>query len=134
MKKFLTNYYAIIMALLFIIYNVILRKLITSGILYQVFMIILIIFNAIILIRYRKSIKYKPLVIVIFFITLSFSKSVLQCIFNVSNICILIATGFLEGKSIKIIVILIPIYLVITWFRFLVLLSAFVLACNQRFK
>lgn len=69
MKKFLVNYYAVIMMALFIIYNLIFKNLKIGGMLYQIFMIILIIVNIIVLIIFRRNIKNKSLVILVYEIT-----------------------------------------------------------------
>ena len=70
MKKYLTNYYAIIMMILFIIYNLFLENLEISGFLYELIMSNLIIFNIIFLIKNRRDIKLSSLIIIIYFIYL----------------------------------------------------------------
>ena len=67
MKKIIIDYYALIMMILFIIYNIILKDLKIGGLLYQIFMIALIVLNIIILIKFRKRIKLKGLIIVVYF-------------------------------------------------------------------
>ena len=111
MKKNIIDYYALVMMILFIIYNIILRDLKVGGLLYQVFMIFLIILNIILLIKFRKRIKFKGLIIVIyFFIWFLFSKNALQCFFAISNMIILITIGFMESNFIKVISILITLF------------------------
>ena len=111
MKRNIIDYYALIMMILFIIYNIILKNLKISGLLYQIFMIVLIFLNIIILIKFRKRIKLKGLIIVIyFFICLLFSKNALQCFFAISNMITLVAIGFMESNFIKVISILITIF------------------------
>ena len=65
MKKII-NYYPLIMMIIFIIYNTILENIKIGGVVYNVFMIIMIIINAFILILFRKSIKLKGLIITIY--------------------------------------------------------------------
>lgn len=57
MKKNLINYYAIIILVLYLIYNIALNSLKIGGILYQIIMIVIILVNTIILIVFRKDIK-----------------------------------------------------------------------------
>ena len=56
MRKNFINYYALVMLVLFIIYNLFLESLKIYGLLYQIFMFVMIIVNAIILIIFRKKI------------------------------------------------------------------------------
>ena len=114
MKKIIIDYYALIMMILFIIYNIILKDLKIGGLLYQIFMIALIVLNIIILIKFRKRIKLKGLIIVVyFFIWFLFSKNALQCCFGITNIFTLIAIGFMESNFIKVISVLITLFFVV---------------------
>lgn len=114
MKKNIVDYYALIMMILFIIYNIILKDLKIGGLLYQIFMISLIVLNITILIKFRKRIKLKGLIIIVyFFIWFIFSKNALQCFFAISNMVILIAIGFMESNFIKVLSILIGLFFVI---------------------
>jgi len=113
MKKKLIDYYAVIMMILFIVYNLVLENLKIVGLLYKVFMFLLIIINAIILVVFRKKIKYKSIVIIIYFFTMMISKNSLQFFFDLSNIIILCITGFIESHLIKVISLLITIFLFI---------------------
>ena len=63
MRKNFIDYYALVMLVLFIIYNLFLESLKIYGLLYQIFMFVIIIVNAIILIIFRKKIKYKTLIL-----------------------------------------------------------------------
>ncbi len=110
MRKNFTNYYALVMLILFIVYNLFLESLKIYGVLYQVFMFLLIIVNAIILIFFRKKIKYKTLIIIVYLLIWLFSKNALQCFLAFSNIILLCITGFMEKHSIKVISILIVIF------------------------
>ena len=65
MKKNVINYYSIIMLILYLIYNIGLHSLKIGGLLYQIIMIIITIVNAVILIVFRKDIKYKEVVCII---------------------------------------------------------------------
>lgn len=125
MRKNFIDYYALVMLVLFIIYNLFLESLKIYGLLYQIFMFALIIVNAITLIIFRKRIKYKTLIIIIYLLIWLFSKNILQCFFAFSNIILLCITGFMEKHSIKIISVLIVIF---GYIFFLPLFFAFLLA------
>ena len=107
MKKKLIDYYAIIMLVLYLFYNIALNSLKIGGLLYQIFMIIIIIVNAIILIVFRKEIKYKEVVCVIYFFTWLFSKNIPQCFFNFSNIIVLVRVGLIDSMFMRIFAIII---------------------------
>ena len=107
MKKNLINYYAIIMLGLYLIYNITLNSLKIGGLLYQIIMIIIIIVNAIILIIFRKDIRYKEVVCVIYFFTWLFSKNISQCFFYFSNIIVLIGIGLIDSMFMRIFAIII---------------------------
>ncbi len=113
MYKKVINYYAVIILMLFIIYNIILENLKIGGLLYQIIMIVLIVSNAVILIIFKKDIKYKNVVCVLYFFIWLFSKNALQCYFDFSNIIILCITGFTESKFTKIFSIIVSIFIVI---------------------
>ena len=113
MKKNIIDYYALIMMILFIIYNIVLKDLKIGGLLYQIFMITLIVLNITVLIKFRKKIKFKGLIIVVYFFIWSiFSKNALQFLFGLSSMIILIAIGFMENNFIKNISILITLFFV----------------------
>lgn len=124
MKKSIMNYYAIIMLVLYLLYNIVLDSLKIGGLLYQIIMIIFIIVNAIIIITFRKDIEYKEVVCVIYSFTWLFSKNILQCFFNFSNIIVLIGVCLIESKFIKIFSVV--VFLIILVF-FLPLYFAFIL-------
>lgn len=107
MKKKLIDYYAIIMLALYLFYNIALNSLKIGGLLYQIFMIIIIIVNAIILIVFRKEIKYKEVDCVIYFITWLFSKNIPQCFFNFSNIIVLVGIGLIDSMFMRVFAIII---------------------------
>lgn len=114
MKKNIIDYYALIMMILFIIYNTIFKDLKIGGLLYQIFMVVLIVLNITILMKFRKRIKLKGLIIVIYFVIwFIFSKNTLQCFFAISNMIILIAIGFMESNFIKVLSILIGLFFVV---------------------
>lgn len=113
MKKNFIDYYAVIMLIIFIFYNIILESLKIGGLLYQMFMILLIILNIIILIKFRKKIKYKSIIIVLYLLIWIFSKNTLQCFFAFSNIIFLCITGFKESHFIKIMSFVLPLLLFI---------------------
>ena len=107
MKKNLINYYAIIMLVLYLIYNIALNSLKIGGLFYQIIMIIIIIANAIILIVFRKDIKYKEVVCAIYFFTWLFSKNIPQCFFNFSNIILLVGIGLIDSMFMRVFAIII---------------------------
>lgn len=114
MKKNIIDYYALIIAILFIVYNLVLKDLKIGGLLYQIFMIVLTIFNIAILIRFRKRIKLKGLIIVIYFFTwMLLSKNALQCLFGISNMITLVIIGFKGSNFIKVISALILLFFLI---------------------
>lgn len=114
MKKNIIDYYALIMMILFIIYNIILKNLKISGLLFQILMIALIVLNIFILIKYRKRIKLKSLIIVIYFLVwFLFSKNALQCLFGISTMITLIVIGFMGSNFIKVVSILITLFFVV---------------------
>lgn len=112
--KNIIDYYALMIVILFIIYNQILHDLKIGGMLYQIFMIGFIILNIMILIKFRKRIKFKGLIIVIYFFTWMFlAKNALQCVFGISNMIILIIVGFRESNFIKVLSILFTIFFIV---------------------
>ena len=117
MRKNFIDYYALVMLFL--------ESLKIYGLLYQIFMFALIIVNAITLIIFRKRIKYKTLIIIVYLLIWLFSKNILQCFFAFSNIILLCITGFMEKHSIKIISVLIVMF---GYIFFLPLFFAFLLA------
>lgn len=126
MRKNFTYDYALVMLMLFIVYNLFLKSLKIYGVLYQIFMFLLIIVNAIILIIFRKKIKYKALIVIVYLLIWLFSKNVLQCFFAFSNIILLCITGFMEKHSLKVISILVVIFGCIFFFPlFFIFLMAF---------
>lgn len=114
MKKNIVNYYALIVMFLFLIYNKTLYFLEINGIIYQILMIILIVLNAIILIRFKKDIKFKKLVMIVYFFAwMLLSKNVLQSVFGFSNMIVLAMICFTESNYINIIAIFVPIFFII---------------------
>ena len=105
MTKFL-DYYALIILMLFIIYNFILDELLIMGLLYKIIMILIIIVNIIILIIFRKKIKYKN-ILIIYCLT--------SYLFAFSNIIILCIIGFKENKIIKKFSIFFGIFIAFCW-------------------
>lgn len=109
MKKILINHYALIIILLFLVYNILLRNLVITGIIYHLFIITLIISNIILLFKLKKEIKCKSMTIIVFFIVWIFSKDIYGVIFGISSMIALISIGFIESNLIKIISIIITI-------------------------
>ena len=125
MKKILINYYAILMMVLFIFYNIVLINLKIGGLLYQIFMLTFIFLNATLLIRFRKEIKGKSFVIIVYFLLWLFSKNTLQVLLAISNMIILIIIGFMESHVVKVIAIVIAIFV---YLFFPVLFFAFLIS------
>ena len=98
MKKKLINYYAVIMIVLYLIYNVTLRHFTISGLLYRGIMYLLIIANAIILVVFKKDIKYKKILCTIGCFTLTVSRNMPQQLFIASNIAFLFFTSSFKSK------------------------------------
>lgn len=115
MKKILLNYFAVIILILFIIYNFIFYNLKIGGLLYQIFMINLIIANIFTLVKCKKDIKCKSLVIIIYFFIWLFSKNYFQCFFALSTMITLIIIGFMESNFIKVISILMLLFFIRFW-------------------
>lgn len=113
MKKILINYYALIIILLFLIYNLLLINLVITGIMYHLFMITLIISNIILLFKLKKEIKCKSIAIIVFFIIWFFSKDIYGVIFGISSMITLISIGFMESNFIKVISVLIILFFVV---------------------
>ena len=109
MKKSIMNYYAIIMLVLYLIYNIGLNSLKIGGLLYQIIIIILIIVNTAILIIFRKDIKYKEAICIIYFFTWLFSKNIPHCFFNFSNIIVLVSIGLIDSKFMRVFAIVIAL-------------------------
>ena len=133
LKKKIIDYYALLMMILFIIYNQVLGNLKIGGLLYQIFMISLIIINIMILVWYKERIKYKGLVILIYFlIWLIFSKNTLQCLFALSNMIALIIIGFMENNVVKILTVFIGLFFMIFSVPlFLIFLFAYGIDMNE---
>lgn len=123
MKKSFINYYSIIILLFYVIYNCILSTIKIGGLLYQIFMITIIIANIIALLKFNKQIKFKKTCFIVFFITFVFGKNIFQLLFCLSSIITICILEY-SSKSIffKIISTIISIlFLIISLFFFLIL-------------
>ncbi len=118
MKKTIINYYTVIMFILFILYNITLENLKIGGLLYQSIMIIVIILNSMVLLKFRQEIKGKGILIISYLLVWLFSKNMLQCIFDFSNILILCIIGFRKSSFIKVISILIISFITVFFLPF----------------
>ena len=104
MKRIFINYYLLIFFLIFFIYNNVLIDLKIGGLIYQVFMIVITILNVLMLVKYKKEIKFKSICLIAYFCTCLISKNIFQFIFVLSNIITLIVIGYIgEGIFIKIV-------------------------------
>ena len=114
MKKILINIYVITMLIFYLIYNIVLNNLKIGGLLYRNIMLAIIIVNTIILILYKKEIRFKSVLIMIYFFTWFFiSKNIFQCAFGFSNMIVLLATGYNENNFNKTISILISLFYIL---------------------
>ena len=123
MKKSFINYYSIIILLFYVIYNCILSTIKIGGLLYQIFMITIIIANIIALLKFNKQIKFKKTCFIVFFITFVFGKNIFHLLFCLSSIITICILEY-SSKSIffKIISTIISIlFLIISLFFFLIL-------------
>ena len=94
MKK----YYAVILLVLFLIYNLF-KNFVIEGLLYQIFMIGLIITNIVILLKYKDEISYKKTIGVIYFLAWVFSKNIFYFYFAFSNVIIICVIESLRNKK-----------------------------------
>ena len=113
MKKNIINYYAIIILFLYLFCNIGLRFLKIEGIIYHIIMIVLIIINGIILIVFRRKIRYRKVICIIYFFAWLLSKNMLQCFFSISNIIVLIIICIKDSKFMKLFVLTLGILLYI---------------------
>ena len=111
MKDIVIKFYGILMMILFFIYNIVFTSLKVNGLLYQLGMIILIIFNLVMLIKFRKEIKLKSLIIIIYVLIWLFSKDIYQCLLAFSNIIFFCILGFKDSLFIKVITILLILFI-----------------------
>ncbi len=111
MKHFFITYYVGILALLFIINNLVLSHFQVGGLLYQLIVITCIILNVLIIVTYKKDVKYKSLGILIFLFLCLFSKDRFQLLFAMSSILPFLWSNFLESKHIKIFTVCIAIFI-----------------------
>lgn len=102
MKK-LIKYYSLIITILLFLNNVLLASLSVKGILYKIIMYFLIIINIFMLIKYRDSIKYKKVSLVMLFLLIITAKNVLNLYFILTFIFILLVIGFKDSIFIKIV-------------------------------
>lgn len=112
MKKILISHYALFMAILFVFYNIVLDNLKVRGLAYQIIVSFMIIFNFIVFWKFGGEIKYKGLVIIIYFFIWIFSKDIYQCLWDFENIIILCIVGFKNSNFIKVLAILIALFVV----------------------
>lgn len=123
MKNKLICNYALIMFIFFIVNNFLLRNLRIGGLLYWILMYLFIIINAVILVKYRKTVKYKKTIMIIYFFIWLFARDFYFCMFALSNIFILMFISFFDGIFIKIISILMILYFAFTfWLNFFIIL------------
>ena len=136
MKKNAINIYVMSMMVLYLIYNIVLESLKIGGLLYQIIMLIIITLNIIILILFKENIKFKSfLIIVYFFTSYIISKNVLQCAFGISNMIVLLATGYNENKFNKTISILIPLfYILCSPLIYFIFLLAYGTGLNEEYQ
>lgn len=120
MKK-LIKYYSLILTILLFLNNVLLASLSIKGILYKIIMYFFIMINIFMLIKYRDSIKYKKVSLVMLFLLIITAKNVLNLYFILTFIFILLVIGFKESIFIKIVSICSLVFGVIFFFPVLFL-------------
>lgn len=130
MKNVLIKNYVTVILAIYLGYNFMLANLKIGGILYEVFIILIIILNGIILIKFRKEIEYKNLGIIVYYLTWLFSKEIFQCCFNFSNIIILCILAFRESLYSKVII---GIISTLAYNLFQVLCFVFLLAFSDNY-
>lgn len=108
MKKNLINNYGILIMILFIINNIVLVDLHVQGVLYIFSMELIILLNILVIIKYKREIKYKSLIIISFLIIL-FSKDIYNLIFYITNVITFIIVGIIESKINQIAIILVGV-------------------------
>lgn len=108
MKKILIHNYGILIMILFIINNTVLVDLHVQGVLYIFIMALIILLNILIIIKYKKEIKYKSLIIISFLLML-FSKDIYNLVFYITNIITFIVVGISESKINQITIILVGV-------------------------
>lgn len=127
-KKMIINYYALIMLFLFLIYNLIYNwsYLKIEGLLYELLIKLIICVNVNILIHFRKEIKLKKLMFIIYSVILigyfySFGlllKSPLQDVFCFCNIVVFLVLGFMESNYFKVVSIMFLTFIAIFFFKY----------------
>ncbi|MDE5539538.1 MAG: hypothetical protein K2J20_03530, partial [Bacilli bacterium] len=105
MKKIFISYYAVAILVIFIIRNILLANLIISGLLYNVFMLIFLVLDYLIIRKYKNIIKWKIGIIILSFFLLIFSQDIFQLLFILSNMIILMGSGYLESRLLRIVTI-----------------------------
>ncbi|MCH5166998.1 MAG: hypothetical protein J1F35_03810 [Erysipelotrichales bacterium] len=106
MKKDLIKYYSLFVSCLFLKFNFLLHGFKVEGVIYNIVMVLVIIANAIIVIKYKNDIKYKDIAIIILLVSLIYSKDIYNFIFVILNIIILFIVEIKNSKVIKTITII----------------------------
>ena len=107
MKKSIIQYYALIILVLFILFNIILDALKLDGLIFHLVMIILCIFNTLFILINAKKIKYKGAILAIFFFVMLSANSIYHLLFVFSTMLFLAITCFNENIWNKVITLLI---------------------------
>ena len=127
-KKLIINYYALIMIFLFLIYNLIYNwsYLKIEGLLYELLITVIICVNVNILINFRKEIKLKKLMFIIYSVILmgyfySFGlllKSPFQDVFCFCNIVVFLILSFMESNYFKVVSTMFLAFIAIFFFKY----------------
>lgn len=133
MKKIFIQYYAIVMLVLFIVFNILLGSLRIGGLIYQLFMFVTLGINVLVLIRFKNEIQYKGLVPIVYFLLLLFSKDSLQFIFAISSMVTLIVIGFMQSNFIKIIaLVFVSLFVILSYLPLSFFLLTFMILDNGK--
>lgn len=102
MKKLLINYYLIFVFILFVIFNFTFYDFKVKGLLYTFLYDLLFILNIVIIVRNRKSIKFKVFVMAGYLLILIFCKDIYYISFDIVNAVLLGIMGILEKGLVRV--------------------------------
>ncbi len=106
MKKII-NYYLILKIIIFIFLNFTLYNIEIKGKVYEILIIILLVLNIYLIIKFRKNLKYKTVTIICYIILMPFCKNIYYLIFDIINIILIGIISVFDKKGTKIFAIVI---------------------------
>lgn len=92
------KYYSIVISAGYVLLKLLLNNLEVSGILYAFFTCAFLIFHAVILIRYRKILKYKALSTIIAFFSIVISTDMIALLYTFSNFMLYVGISLIDEK------------------------------------